>query len=378
MEECKDLLRKAMRDGAFGMSTGLEYTPGQYSTTEEIIELQKPVAEMGGLYASHMRNEDITIIPAIEEALRIGKEAGCPVEISHFKIARDSLKGGIDVPLQMVLDARKNGQEVWLDQYPYTASSTGITLLLPDRIFEEGDKKAKEILSDPVQLEKVVSDMIEYHRDKRHRNDFAFAYISSSRAYPEYAGKNIKEITKILKSKKEGKEIKLSDITMDEECRTIIDIYLNGGASCVYHVMDEEDVVKIMRSPIVSVCSDSEVREFGKGKPHPRGYGSRARVLGKYVREMNVLTLEDAVRKMTSLPAGVFRFKDRGLIHENYWADITVFDPDRVIDKATFENPHQYSEGIEYVFVNGELVVNKGKITDNLPGKPIYGPAFIK
>ena len=378
IEECKVLLRNAMFDGAFGMSTGLEYTPGQYSNTDEIIELQKSVSELGGLYASHMRNEDITIIPAIEEALRIGREAGCPVEISHFKIARDSLEGGIDIPLKMVNDARKEGIEVWLDQYPYTASRTGISLLLPDWIFEDGDDKAREILSAPDQIKKVISDMIAYHHDKRHRNDFSFAYIAACKSKPEYEGKNIKEITRILKSRKMGREVELSFISMADECRTITDIYLEGGASCVYHVMDEEDVVKIMKSPLVSVCSDSGVRKLGEGKPHPRGYGSRARVLGKYVREMNVLTLEEAVRKMTSLPASAFKFKDRGLIHENYWADITIFNPDTVIDKATFENAHQYSEGIEYVMVNGELVVDNGEITNNLPGKPIYGPAFVK
>jgi|GEM_PF-23353 len=383
LRQCKARLRQAMREGAFGMSTGLEYTPGRFSSTEEIIELQKAVAELGGLYASHMRNEDITIIPAVEEALRIGREAGCRVEISHFKIARNSLDDGIRIPLQMVLDARREGLEVWLDQYPYTASSTGITLLLPERVFEGGSESAKAILSDPEQAAQVIAEMVAYHRDKRHRPDFSFAVISSCRAYPEYVGMNVTEIARRMKLKQAqpgaseaAPSEALPEVTMEEECRAIIDIYLQGGASCVYHTMDEEDVIRIMQCPLTSVCSDSGVRRPGRSKPHPRGYGSRARVLGRYVREMNVLTLEEAVRKMTSLPAQAFRFKERGLLREGYWADITIFDPETVSDRATYEDPHQYSEGVEYVLVNGEMIVAQGQITGKLPGKPLYGPAY--
>lgn len=385
MEECKRLLRKAMLDGAVGMSTGLIYTPGKFSSTEEIIELQKVVAELGGIYATHLRSETTEILEAIDEALRIGREAGCRVQISHLKIPSDNKIGGSKTILQKILEARAQGQEVWADQYPYTASSTSISVLLPDWVFKGGQEEAKKILSDPKSLKTVIADMKAQHEKKRHRKDFSFAVIASSRAYPEFVGKSIKEVTQKLKlQRKKGKERKwkiipskqLPKVTMDEQYRTIIDIYLKGGATCVFHTLSEEDVVNIMQSPLVAICSDSGVRGLREGKPHPRGYGSNARVLGRYMREKKVLTLEDALRKMTSLPALAFQFKDRGILREGYWADITIFNPDTVIDKATFENPHQHPEGIEYVIVNGEIVLEKGSLTGKLPGKVIYGPAY--
>jgi len=385
MEECKKLLRKAMYEGAVGMSTGLIYSPGKYSSIKEIIEFQKVVAELGGIYASHMRNESTRILEAIDETLKIGKEANSRIEISHFKLPGDNTIGGSKTILQKVLDARAQGQEVWLDQYPYTASSTGISMLFPDWLFEKGSSEAKKILSDPNGLKRVLVDMKKQHEEERHREDFSFAVITSSKAYPEFVGESIKEVTQILKLKKEKGEsvdwknispLELPEVSMEEQYLTIVDIYLKGGASCVYHTQSEEDVVNIMQCPLVAICSDGGLQEPGEGKPHPRSYGSNARVLGRYVREKKVLTIEDAIRKMTSLPALAFRFKDRGVLREGYWADITIFNPDTIIDKATFENPHQYSEEIEYVIVNGEIVFANGKLTGKLPGKPVYGPAY--
>ena len=383
MKEAKRLLRKAMYDGALGMSTGLIYTPSKYSSTEEIIELQRVVAESGGIYATHMRSESTEILAAIDETLRIGREAGCRVEISHFKLPADNTIGGSQTILKKVLDAREQGQEVWLDQYPYTASSTGITTLFPDWLFEKGGEEAKKILNDPERLKKVLADMKKQHEEERHRKDFSFAVITSSRAYPEFVGKSIKEIAQIFKLKKQkGENIdwksisseQFPEVIMEEQYLTIVDIYLKGGASCVYHTQSEKDVMNIMQCPIVSICSDGGIQELGEGKPHPRNYGSNARVLGQYMREKKILTLEDAIRKMTSLPALAFRIKDRGILCEGYWADITIFNPDTVIDKATFENPHQYSEGIEYVIVNGKVVFANEKLTGKLPGMPIYSP----
>jgi len=379
--QCKTFLRKAMSGGAVGMSTGLEYSPGKFSSTEEIIELQKVVAELGGIYTSHMRNEDVTILPAIEEALRIGREAGCRVEISHFKIGDGCLEDGIEQPLAMVLEARRQGLEVWVDVYPYTASSTGISLLLPNWVFEQGSEKAREILSDPQRLKKVFADMKAYHEGQRHRTSFGYAVIASSRAYPQFAGKSIQEAAQILKAGRLDEASSLDpatlpEVSMEDQYRTIVDIHLKGGASCVYHSMKESDVTKILQSPIASVCNDSGVRKPGRSRPHPRGYGSRARVLGRYVRQQGALSVEQAVHKMTFLPATAFRFKDRGILREGAWADITIFDPGRVIDRATFADPHQYSEGINFVLVNGEIVLEEGRFTGRLPGNPIYGPAW--
>jgi N-acyl-D-amino-acid deacylase len=386
MEEAKQMVRQAMLDGAVGMSTGLIYTPGTYSSTEEIIELQRVAGELGGIYATHMRSETTAILEAIDEALRIGRESGSRVQISHFKLPMDMAErlGGADATLGKVVEARKAGQEVWIDQYPYTASSTTIAVLLPRWVREDGDEVGREMLKEPEHLERALRDMRQAHEVNRPREDMSYAVIASSRAYPELSGKNLKQAAQILKVREKGGEFELMgddppalpEVTMEEQYRTIIDIYQKGGASMVYHTMDEREVADIMRHPLVAICSDSGIRQFGVGQPHPRGYGTNARVLGRYVREMRVITLEDAIRKMTSLPALAFRFEDRGLLREGFAADITIFDPETVIDKATFEEPHQYPEGIVHVIVNGELVIEDGEVTEALPGAAVLGPGY--
>jgi N-acyl-D-amino-acid deacylase len=324
MTRAKQMIEQAMRDGAVGMSTGLIYTPGIYSPTEEIIELQRVAARFGGIYTSHMRSESTKIMDAIDEALRVGREAGCRVEISHFKLPRDVAQSiGGDATIAKVQQARATGQEVWLDQYPYTASSTSISTLLPDWVLENGADKAKKKLEDPAQLPRAFADMKANNEVERKRTDMSFAVISSCKAYPNYVGRNVKEVAQLMKFKASGgaetellaaKPPALPEVSMEDQYRAILDIYLKGGASCVFHTMDETEVETILRCPLVSVASDSGVREFGAAQPHPRGYGTNARVLGKYVRERRVITLEDAIRKMTSMPAAAFRFKDRGLL----------------------------------------------------------------
>ena len=400
MARAKDLVAKAMCDGAVGMSTGLIYTPGMWSKPEEIIELQKVAASFGGIYTSHMRSESTEIMDAIDEALRVGREAHCRVEISHFKLPHDvSVRiGGSDATLKRVLDARASGEEVWLDQYPYTASSTSISTMLPDWVLENGGDKARELLKSDDGLKRVLAEMKHNNEVSRHRTDMTYAVIASCSAYPQYVGRNIKQVAQMIKLTQDsaGKELLSPStqphggpersagphadtlasipVTMDDQYRAVLDIYEHGGASMVFHTMDESDVVNILRCPLISIASDSGVREFGTGAPHPRGYGTNARVLGRYVREQQVITLEDAIRKMTSQPATAFRFADRGLLREGYRADVTIFDPEHVTDKATFDQPHQYSEGIEDVIVNGKLVMENEKMTGTLPGTPVYGP----
>ena len=369
--------------GSWLMSTGLIYVPGKYSPTEEIIEIQKVIAKYGGIYTSHMRSESTEILEAIDEALRIGKEADCRVEISHFKVGADCLENGGEVIVGKVVKARNEGQDVWADQYPYTASSTGISVIFPNWVLEKGYDHAKEILQDESIVKQIIEELIHKQTEERHFEDFSYVVIASSRAYPDYTGLDLKKISQIQKWEKQIEEklnlndlekIKLPPVTWEDQIRTIIDIYLKGGASCVYHTQSEENVKTIMKAPFVSICSDSGVRVLGEGKPHPRGYGSNARVLGKYVREEKVIPLEEAIRKMTSLPAQVFKFSQLGLIREGYQADLTIFDPETVIDKATFEDPHQYSEGINHVIVNGKIVFSNGAFTGRLPGKVLYGP----
>jgi N-acyl-D-amino-acid deacylase len=384
MEQAKEMVRRAMLDGAMGMSTGLVYSPGQFSSLREIIELQKVAAECGGIYATHMRSEGAEILQAIDEALAVGRAAKCRVEISHFKLPADAARavGSSDVTLGKVLDARRAGVEVWLDQYPYTASSTTISVLLPDEVLADGADAERARLAEPSEVERVVKLMRQLHEVKSHRTQMGYVVISSCSAYPGYAGRNILDIARTAKFRRAHPDAELLDLpadrwpvaTMEDQYRVIIDIFVHGGASCVFHTMNESEVERIMRCPLVSIASDSGIREFGAGVPHPRGYGTNARVLGRYVRERHILTLEEAVRRMTTLPALAFRMKGRGSLREGYAADVTIFDAGKIIDRATFEKPHQYADGIRYVIVNGQIVMENGRLSGKLPGQPIFGP----
>jgi len=371
LEEARQLVRTAMEDGAVGLSTGLIYLPGRWSKVEEIIELQRVAAQYGGIYVTHMRNEASQIMAAIEEAIRIGEETGSRVQISHFKLPMDMEERiGRETTLEKVYAARDRGLEVWIDQYPYPASSTGITTLFPGWVMEQGADTAREILADEQQVQRVRQQMAQFQAE-RLRQDYSFARVASARAFPDYAGRSIREIAEYRRG-----EADAGPVTHEEQVDAIIDIYQQGGASMVYHTMSEELVETIMRSPLVSIASDSGVRVFGSGVPHPRGYGTNARVLGEYVRERGVLTLEDAIRKMTSMPARAFRFDDRGMIHPGYWADIVIFDPDTITDNATFTEPHQYSTGFAWVIVNGVPVVKNDEITGERPGQVVRGPGW--
>jgi N-acyl-D-amino-acid deacylase len=386
MEQAKEIVAQAMRDGAVGMSTGLIYPPGQFSSTEEIIELQKVASSFCGIYASHMRSEGGNILAAIDEALRIGQEAKCRIEISHFKLPADAARkvGGSDATLGKVRAARAAGQEVWLDQYPYTASSTGITTLISDEYIEQGVATAqKKLRDDPAEVEKLVKKMLE-SAQKSGRAHYGYVVIAACAAHPDYAGQNIIDLAKAAKLRKERPGVELIGLpadqipqpTLEEQIRMIINIFASGGAQCVFHTMNEKEVENIMADPAVSVASDSGIRRYGAGAPHPRGYGTNARVLARYVREKKIISLPEAIRKMTSMPAQAFRFSDRGWIKEGYAADVVIFDPKTVEDLATFEKPHQYPLGIQCVIVNGEITCQHGGMTGKLPGKVIRGPGY--
>src|SRR4051812_35910910 len=386
MARAKEMIAQAMHDGAVGMSTGLIYPPGQFSSTEEIIELQKVAAGSGGIYASHMRSEGSNILSAIDEALRIGREANCRVEISHFKLPSDAAKklGGSDVTLGRVRSARAAGQEVWLDQYPYTASSTGITTLMPDEYIEQGVAVAqKKLRDDPAEVEKVVQQMLEDAK-KSGRTHYGYVVVAGCAAHPDYAGQNIIDLAKAAKLRKEKPGVELIGLpadqipqpTLEDQIRMIVDIFSSGGAQCVFHTMNEKEVENIMADPTVSVASASGIRRYGTGAPHPRGYGTNTRVLARYVREKHIISLPEAIRKMTSMPAHAFRFSDRGMIKENFVADLVIFDANKVEDLATFEKPHQYPSGIEWVIVNGQVVCEHGGMTGTLPGRVIRGPGY--
>jgi N-acyl-D-amino-acid deacylase len=383
MRQALELVDQAMRDGAVGLSTGLIYTPGKWSSTEEIVELARVVAGHGGIYASHMRSEGLGILEAIDEAVRIGREAGLRVQISHFKMPTDyaARVGGTDATLARVEAARAAGLEVWVDQYPYTASSTSISTMLPDWVLEHGADEARRLLASDDGLRRVLDDMRQTYEVRRGRTGMDYVVIASCRSNPEYQGKTLRQVAQMRRLAGANELLAdpkaaaaNADVSMEEQYRAAIDIWLAGGASCVFHSMDEAGVEAILRHPLVGVASDSGVREFGAGQPHPRGYGTNTRVLGRYVRERGLIGLEEAVRKMTSMPATAFRFTDRGVLRVGAAADVVVFDPNAVADKATFEQPHQYPQGIGWVVVNGRVVLRDGIMTGELPGAPIHGP----
>jgi N-acyl-D-amino-acid deacylase len=353
-----------MRDGAVGLSTGLIYVPGTYAKTDEVTALARVAARHGGVYATHMRNEGEHVLDAIRESIAIGESAGLPVEISHFKISNKKLWGQTPATIGLVREARGRGLQVTVDQYAYTASSTSLDSRLPSWALEGGRDAGKKRLADKPTRERIVSEM----KDTLKRSgfkDFSFAVVASYDANPAFNGKSIAEITKSARGKTDAAN----------QIEQILEMYAAGGAGMVYHGMSEPDVQNIMREPFTMIASDSGVRRFGEGAPHPRGYGNNARVLGRYVRELRLLTLEDAIRKMTSLPAQTFRLRDRGLLREGFAADLVIFDEAAIADRATFESPHQYPVGISYVFVNGQRVFAEGQLTPARPGTALGVPS---
>lgn len=358
MEKMKGLVDQAMRDGAAGLSTGLIYLPGAFSETDEIIELAKVAGRYDGIYASHMRHEDNRIYEALDEVFRVSREARVRAEVSHIKLSGPSAWNQAERVLKYIQKARAEGLDITEDEYAYTASSTGISQLIPDSAFDGGRAKFLERIANPSTRSGIVSAMKQALEPKG-RKDFSYAVIAYYGHDKSLNGKNIPEAAKVVHG---------SD-SLDAQVDMILEIEQNGGASGVFHGMSEDDLQAFMRFPNTMIACDSGLRKFGEGVPHPRGYGNNARVLGRYVRELNVLTLEDAIRKMTSLPANTFQLKRRGELREGNWADVVVFDPAKIQDTATFTAPHSYPLGIPFVLVNGTLVIAAGEHTGAKAGQ---------
>lgn len=364
LKRMEALVAQGMQEGAVGFSTGLIYIPGTYSKTPEIVRLAKVAAQYNGVYSTHMRDEGDSVVQAIQEALTIGREANIPVEISHFKLSGQQNWGRSNETLPMVIAARKEGLEVTIDQYPYTASSTSMSTLLPDEVLSDGQDSIRARLTRPSTRQYVIDYMMKKLK-KRKLKHYSYAVVAYFRPDTTLNGKSIEAIN-LIKGKKH---------TAKEEANTVIDMMLQGGAGMVFHGMSEKDVTHIMQYPFNMFASDAGIREFGQGAPHPRGYGTNARVLGNYVRNQKILSLEEAIRRMTSLPAQKFQLKDRGLLKEGMFADIVIFDENTVTDLSTFEQPHQYSSGFQYVLVNGQVVVDNAKHTGIRSGQALYGPS---
>ena len=357
LTKMKAAVWKAMADGAVGFSTGLQYVPGTYSKTPEIVELARVAANEGGVYASHMRNEGTALEEAIEETLRVGEATGARVQVSHLKVDAPNRWGASAKALQLIDAARAKGMTVMADQYAYTAASSSLSIRFPGWALEGGQEKIAERLNDPTTWARIKEE-IKGLLAERGLKDLSFARVASYRPDPSLNGLSMQQVAETLKGSG----------TADAQFEAAREMMLNRGASMVYHFMSDDDIERIMKHPQVSFASDASVIEPGQGVPHPRGMGNNARVLGEYVRLRKVIPLEEAIRKMTSLPAGHFRFADRGTIKEGFAADLVILDPAKVGDAATFEKPHAYATGIPHVIVNGVAVVKNGDHTGAKPG----------
>lgn len=358
-QKMEALVETAMKVGAVGFSTGLIYVPGTYAKTTEVVSLARVAARYNGVYASHIRNEGDNVMQAVSEAINIGREAKIPVEISHFKVTYKPNWGRSVETLSLVEQARMEGLDVTIDQYPYVASSTTLDTTVPSWVFAGGRDSMKLRLNDPAIRLKMKKEMVADLKAKKNKN-YSFAQVARYAPDTTLNGKNISEINR-LKGRK-SKPI--------EEAETILEMVgAVNRTQMVYFSMDEQDLIRILQYPFNMIASDAGIARFGSGMPHPRAYGTNARVLGRYVKEMKVIRLEEAIRRMTSLPAQKFNLRDRGLLREGMAADVVVFDPNSVGDTATYSKPHSYSKGFQYVLVNGQVVVDEGKHTSVRSGQ---------
>ena len=360
-----EITRQGMRDGAFGLSTGLFYVPGTFTPTEEVTALAKVAGEMGGIHISHMRNEAKDVVKSVDETIAIGENGGLPTQVTHHKIIGKGNWGASTETLAHVAAARARGVDATIDQYPYTASSTGINALLPAWAQDGGREATLKRLKDPATRARIKAVVVENIKFDRGGGDPKNIQIASAGFDPTLAGKNLAQIT----------AARGVEVTIENAADTALDIIEKGGASAIFHAINEEDLVRIMRDPNSMVGSDGEVIHFGVAAPHPRGYGTFVRVLGRYVRELKVITLQDAIRKMTSFPAQRLGLFDRGLVRPGMVADLVLFDENEIADRATFENTHQYAVGVKFVLVSGEVIFDGKAMTVARPGKILKGPA---
>jgi N-acyl-D-amino-acid deacylase len=363
LAQMEALVEKAMKEGAVGISTGLIYVPGTYSKTSEVVTVAKAAARYGGVYASHIRNEGDGVAEAINEAISIGREAHMPVEISHFKVTYKPNWGRSVETIGLVEQARKEGLDVTIDQYPYVASSTTLDTTVPSWAFSGGRDSLHVRLSDPAMRQRIKKEMLASLKRSRLKN-YDYALVARYAPDTTYNGKTISQIN-VLK----GRKAKARD-----EAETILEmVAATNRTQMVYFSMDEKDLVRIMQYPFNMFASDAGIARFGAGMPHPRAYGTNARVLGRYVRDQKIIRLEEAIRRMTSLPAQKFNLRDRGLLLPGMAADVVVFDEATVSDAAEFTNPHAYSVGFTYVLVNGKVTVSEGKHTGVRGGSTLKG-----
>jgi N-acyl-D-amino-acid deacylase len=373
LDQMRTLVREAMKDGAVGVSTSLEYAPAPYAKTDELIALATEAGKSGGIYSTHMRDESNSVLEAIDEALRIGREAHIPVEIWHIKVAGKSNWGRMPEVVAKINAARAAGADVSADTYAYTAWYNDFSAFVPPWAHDGGTAKLVERLKEPATREKIRKDMLTPSKDWDNEwqeipgpDAIMIGAVENPTLLP-IQGKRLSEIAKLWNK---------------DPMDALFDFLIQDpSAGVAVFGMSQPDVTLALQQPWVAIDNDSEGTSpegiLGQAHPHPRAYGTFPRILAKYVREEKVLTLEDAIRKFSALPAQRMRLTDRGVLKAGMWADVVIFDRATVHDRATFDNPNQLSEGMEYVLVNGVPVIDQGKMTGVLPGKVLRGAGYV-
>ena len=364
LNRMKNMIAQAMREGAWGISTGLKYLPGAFSELEEVIALSEIAGQAGGFYTSHLREEGLGLLDGVSEALEIGKQANLPIVLTHHKVVGQPMWGASIQTLAMVDSARKAGTDAMIDQYPYTASYTGIGILIPAWAMEGGDAALLTRMSDPVLSDSILNGITFNIVNDRGGNDLRRVQLALVSWDRTLEGQTLHDW-----ALREG-----LPSTPEIGARLVIEAVRRGGASAIFHAMSEQDVERIMAHPFTMIASDGRLTKPGEGHPHPRWYGTFPRVLGLYAREKGTISLVEAVRKMTSLPAERLGLRMRGEIREGWFADVVIFDPLVVADQATFEEPHQYPIGIKWVVINGKLAVEEGVFRDVRAGRVLRRP----
>jgi dihydroorotase/N-acyl-D-amino-acid deacylase len=366
LERMQDGVDLAMRQGAFGLSSGLVYVPGSFAETEEVLALADVAGRHGGIYISHMRNEGLQVLDAVRELIAIAETAGLPGQVTHAKAMGTAMQGRSTDLLALVDEAVARGVDITIDQYPYTAGSTGLTVQFPRWSRDGGDQALAKRLEDPAMRARIHETLVYELTEVRGRNDPSNVQLAYCNFDHSLDGLNLAELLE-----RQGR-----DVTIENAASLIIELQEAGGCQAIYHAMHPEDVATILAYPRTMIAADGGIEIPGNGHPHPRNYGTYARVLGHYVRELQALPLHTAIHKMTRMPADRIGLSRRGRIEAGAIADIVVFDPDTVVDRATFADPHQYAEGFHHVFVAGEAVLLDAEPTGARPGRLLRSAAY--
>ena len=365
--EMKNYVKESMKMGAIGFTTGLLYVPANFAKIEEVIELAKVASSFGGIYVTHMRNEATGLLNSVRETIQISSEANIPAQINHHKAVGVTQWGWSKKSLALIDSAQSEGIDIVHDLYPYTASSTSSSVLFPQWSLAGGPDAFKDRINDPETRAQIEYEMIDIFKKERTGGDLSRIQFRILPSDTSYNGKRLSDYAKDL-----GLENNLTN-----GIKLVTDLQLKGGFSAIYHAMNEEDVIRIMQHPLAMIETDGDPVSYGVGYPHPRSYGAFPRVLARYVRDLEVITLVEAIKKMTSMAADRIGHFDRGRIKVGTYADLVVFDFENIKDNATYTDPHRYPTGIDHVMINGKFAIKEGALTGERPGEWLKGP-FLK